>query len=610
MHQNKHIADYITYYWELKKGPEYAILLRGPWGAGKTLFVENLLEEKNIKHLYVSLYGMSNVSEIEDSFYQQLHPLLSSPGAVLLGKVAKGLIKTAVKIDLNRDGNPDVTINSSIPDIDLEKYFKGADERLLVFDDLERSGMEIRTVLGYINYFVEHKGFKVILVANEDELLKDPGYQPYKEKLIGKDFSITPELDAAIESFISEISNDDVKRFLNEHRGAVKSAHAASKYENLRLLRQALLEFERIYPIIPRRAHEHTELMEHILRVCLIFAIEIRNGGLLPADIASMSDDYWLNFIKKDDDKPTPKQMLLKKYGELEFHRPIPNEQFWREYFETAVPNATLMKEAVLSSQYFLEESTPEWKKLWYHNRLSDDEFIALLGIVSDQFSKQVFTKLGEIKHVVGMFLRFSDDGLYELSKQDILQTSKNYLDELGAAGKLEDQQDRRPFEYGSYDGLGYSGLDIPEFREFDQYSTEVRERIKRASFPDRAKQLLEDLKTDPVKFYMELTVTGNGTGEFYAEPILKYIPKNAFVAALLDAGGEVHHTVSQTFKERCQTAARAPNLLEELDWLIEVQKGIEEAAESRKGRLSSVSLRHLAVSLNDQISILKTGFD
>jgi hypothetical protein len=77
---------------------------------------------------------------------------------------------------------------------------------VIVFDDVERCAIPICHLLGYINKFVEHGGFKVILVANENEILEREkadesnlnAYRRIKEKLIGKTFEIVPEIESAL----------------------------------------------------------------------------------------------------------------------------------------------------------------------------------------------------------------------------------------------------------------------------------------------------------------------------------------------------------------------------------------------------------------------------
>ncbi|WP_161938126.1 P-loop NTPase fold protein [Mastigocoleus testarum] len=101
---NNHIEEYLDYYCSLFCSPKLAVLLKGEWGCGKTWFINQYrekLKSQNKKSLYVSLYGVNSYSEIEDSPFQQLHPILASKQMVIAGKVFKGFLKGALKIDLN-----------------------------------------------------------------------------------------------------------------------------------------------------------------------------------------------------------------------------------------------------------------------------------------------------------------------------------------------------------------------------------------------------------------------------------------------------------------------------------------------------------------------------
>ena len=151
MNPNKHITEYLHYYLGLKNEPEYAILLRGKWGSGKSWYINDFISKSNTEFIYVSLNGVTSFKEIEDSFFQQLHPVLASKGMKIAGKFLKGLLKTTIKVDLDNDNQSDATITSSIPnDIELPSYFKNIQDRVLIFDDLERCSIEIENILGYI----------------------------------------------------------------------------------------------------------------------------------------------------------------------------------------------------------------------------------------------------------------------------------------------------------------------------------------------------------------------------------------------------------------------------------------------------------------------------
>ncbi|WP_201604299.1 P-loop NTPase fold protein [Psychrobacter immobilis] len=174
---NEHIEEFLKHYFKLPSSSQYAVLLKGKWGVGKTWFLKEImasLHNPNYRvktHLYVSLYGIASFEEIESEFFRQLHPVLSSKGMALAGKIGKGLLKTALQIDLNGDGKSDASVSSQVPDINLPDYLSNTEGLILVFDDLERASMDLENLLGYINYFVEHQGYKVVIIANEDELV-------------------------------------------------------------------------------------------------------------------------------------------------------------------------------------------------------------------------------------------------------------------------------------------------------------------------------------------------------------------------------------------------------------------------------------------------------
>ncbi|WP_220701771.1 P-loop NTPase fold protein, partial [Brenneria goodwinii] len=219
---NFHIEEFLQYYYSFGQEPGYAVLLKGKWGTGKTWFINQTLkvhEQQGGKHLYVSLYGVTSFDEIEDEFFKQLHPLLSSKSMALAGKIAKGLIKATLKIDLNGDGKMDGSVSAQVPELGLPKYLTNTSGFVIVFDDLERASIKLENLLGYINHYVEHQGYKVIIVANEEEILTlqeknedfKHSYRRIKEKLVGKTFEINPNLKGALLNFISEIKNCDAK---------------------------------------------------------------------------------------------------------------------------------------------------------------------------------------------------------------------------------------------------------------------------------------------------------------------------------------------------------------------------------------------------------------
>lgn len=172
---NQYILHYLT-----EDKTKSAIMLTGPWGTGKSYYIQNelkpFLEKKengSHKCLVVSLYGLKELSEISKALYLESRAkfLNNNSEKMEAGKLAT---KTILKGVTSFFG-----IDLSHSDEDMQKLFESIDlsGKLIILEDLERSGIDILEVLGYVNNLVEQDGVKVLLVANEEELIQ---YTPLK----------------------------------------------------------------------------------------------------------------------------------------------------------------------------------------------------------------------------------------------------------------------------------------------------------------------------------------------------------------------------------------------------------------------------------------------
>lgn len=165
------LNNYIKHYLEEDK-TNTAIMLTGEWGSGKTYYIENQLTEflqddKKNRCIIISLYGLEDISEISKSIYMELRmkPPIKDSELLTTGKI---VAKTVIKNVFGKFG-----IDTNMSDDDLQNIYSSVDldGKLLIFEDLERSHIEIIKLLGYINNLVERDGVKVLLVANENEIL-------------------------------------------------------------------------------------------------------------------------------------------------------------------------------------------------------------------------------------------------------------------------------------------------------------------------------------------------------------------------------------------------------------------------------------------------------
>lgn len=158
----------------------YAVMIDGAWGSGKTYFVKNVLlkkiESNEKRVLYVSLYGISNIQELGKKLY--LDYLLKDKSKLVMEhtELVENVIGTIIDIGspfMGKLGNIDIK-ERKIKNIvqNAVKHICPMKNCVLIFDDLERCDCSIQDILGYINGFVEQAGMKVIIIANQEEFRK------------------------------------------------------------------------------------------------------------------------------------------------------------------------------------------------------------------------------------------------------------------------------------------------------------------------------------------------------------------------------------------------------------------------------------------------------
>ena len=159
----------------------YAVMIDGNWGCGKTYFVNHGLtdaikeKEKDSrqprKPLYISLYGCKSILDIQDSIAVKLPFVKNTLGRKVLkriqqSRVVENSMQSAVVLaKAARD-----IYAPNISAFDIAVIWKDLKSYIFIFDDIERCSCPLNEVFGFINGLVEHDAVKAILVANEREI--------------------------------------------------------------------------------------------------------------------------------------------------------------------------------------------------------------------------------------------------------------------------------------------------------------------------------------------------------------------------------------------------------------------------------------------------------
>ncbi|MDN5097184.1 P-loop NTPase fold protein [Aliarcobacter butzleri] len=588
--QNKHIKEFLNYYIGLPN-PQYAVFLKGKWGSGKTHFINKFVNKRTqnkIKFIKISLFGLKDISEInykilfnlininEDTFFNNSFSL-----------VAKSLDSFGKKLNL------------SAKDIPIEKIInKLKYELIFIFDDLERTNMSLSDVLGYINNFVEHQSYKVILIANEEELEKTEKYTQIKEKLIGKTFEFISDANSAYDTFLGELENENKinENILKKEKVNILELFEKSQSNNLRALRQTLLDFERLYDEVLVNHQVKEELIKDILYWFFLFSFEIRQGNNDILDLKKFSEEYYsllLNNEKREEAKETKYKIYLNKYHFSDNYSVIISFDLWKEI----LLNSNIKKEDInlelKNSKYYFDESTPSWKKLSSYYNLEDKEFEELLEDVYKEFCKNNYKEYKQFKLIASMLLFFQENSLLDVELEKLTDLTKKNFQHLFDKGifNFKDiySNNDRLFTDKHYYNIGY--FEGENFNIISDFINSFLKEKELETLKDDTKLIIEYIEKKDGKSIFNLLEGYNNIYKFDYKnrPILEYIEVDDLFNALLKTNGTTMYYLGGTIKDRYILGKN--ELLCEKKFLEELLNKIDNYLKDNKYKLSSYNL-------------------
>lgn len=499
------IEEVVTRYLDMKNEEvDFSILINGIWGCGKTFYWKNVISplvvEKGLQPVYVSLYGISNTSEIDMKIFVETIPILKSKSAKRLGESkSMEIAKLVAGIGADKFG-----INLSNVKMDFRKFAR-LKTIVLCFDDLERAEMNICSILGYINSFVEHDGIKTIIIGNEEEIKrkqeenkidglcnKQNQYSVIKEKLVGKTVDFPPK-DIDYGKVIHEIIKlyeDGYKDFLLKQLSTVLDVFEKSETKNLRILKHALTNFRFVYDIISKPGDDKIyNYLVKLFRSSLSWSFEFESGKI-------DNELDWLNSISselefhfrshRDPDEKTYLDRYCARYY------PDRNTLFFSpmmfEYITTSHLNREKIKEETELNVMEKPERqlTPFQRLMGDYRNLDNNEFITL--------SKDVYDDLIRGKHplrdyitAVQRYYDFATESLIDLSSEEVIAGLKK-----GAALAAEIDPKHDYYTDFAYAPRGSVPTDIKEFIIFLESLNEKNKALKQNESIQKLWELLD----------------------------------------------------------------------------------------------------------------------
>lgn len=417
------------------------MLLDGKWGCGKTFFIKSWLDtfqtenEDELAPMYVSLFGVQTVKQINDTINGLLFPFMNNKVYKIGKTITKMVASAALRFNVDYDGDKksDGTVDFKLDPLmdllnDKKKELKG--RRILIFDDLERANIGVKELYGYINRFVEHNRFKVIVVCNSTEITDIETFNRFREKVIGRTFEIHSDIDAAINSFANEIP---VSYFVQRHILAIKEAFKLTGYSNLRVLRQCIRDFNQIFQgihIDNGNPYQNKELFNFLIRFVVLYSeMSTSNKDI----IANWKQKYAQSLAS---DRPEMLELkrrisaIQQKYQPLEIKHGM---DIFREINDiTLIPDYCM--KGIDLVDYLNAKLVPtereSWDCLYQYYDMNNEDFERQYAMTESAVLNGSFRNYQDYLKAISILIELSDLGIKEMNSK-VLDTSKAYVEKL-----------------------------------------------------------------------------------------------------------------------------------------------------------------------------------
>lgn len=444
---------------------EYAVMIDGEWGSGKTYFLKDSLmrimetidngKNKRRKYAYVSLYGVKSIEEISKEIVFQF-----------LGKKNKKKVENGDAV-LETVSNV-LTASFGVVNIDLSKIKNilnkiEINDWLICFDDLERCSLPVNEILGYINRLVEHNKCKVIVLANEKEIgtvtlhqrleekyqvvlsgrrfapnnaenskISNPEedmsiselkqetknlfdedilYKIVREKVIGLTIKYEPQMDKAYDSIISKYGySGKFKEYLAENKKKILKIFENEECSNLRTLISSISSIYKVYhEMVAYRYDDEKECFEKIMesfqKYIVLLSIYYKNGGNIRQ--LELTEEIGGVSLERQENKRTEGYKFLEKY--------CTTLSFSKEEFISVV--------AALRQEYKEEKSKPvrpeaygELSNWW---EKEDEEVKALISLLKAEVEEDKYP-FHSYQGIIGQLLEL-EHWKYDIGDLDVL---------------------------------------------------------------------------------------------------------------------------------------------------------------------------------------------
>lgn len=611
---NENISQFLFKYMD-NPDPQYAVMLKGKWGCGKSFFIQKWIEQYKkilndgdvvLEPIYISLYGLKEPSQITRAIDRVLHPFLYSKGVEITKKILKIAGKIAFKssFDWDSDGDTDMTMESTLDSLSLltsnnEETVIGS--KLIVFDDLERCLINMKVLLGYINNFVEHGACHVIIIGDETHA-NDEAKQTlveFKEKTVGREFEITPNMDEAIEYFITD--GIPITKWFQKQKTFILDTFKSTECNNLRILRQCLSDFSVLYSEINSKLLKKGDsFMVSLLGSFIVTYCEYRGEY---RDILREWNWSYFNGISGNETTKERINRFQSKYLSIDdnYHIDVLNSHHISEIVN-GIETGCSLKGYVEDSLRQVHGNTSLQEKLANFFYLSHDEFEEAYNELEQDVKNNNMPNLFLMGKSLALLVFFDEKQIHPINEEIVCLAKKHIAESYASLDNKDILYQQRDLFYQGISSYGYF-YNNPYGKDISDYATQQFEERDR-NLRNKMEEILFTLDDENVKSLIELSdeSTPDHSCDYSLTSIFKNIDGDVISDRILNLKNRSLHTLchflSKHYMFNYNLSAGTNHYCDDLPILQHVYERLERELPNRDG-VDRYMLNNLMIFIN-----------
>lgn len=256
------------------------LVLRGPWGVGKTFAWQKWLKEASKKNQIslrqysnVSLFGCNSLDALKAQIFEQLTPVSMIGESVSIDTFADNMAAIG-KDKMNFISSTASRLSKALKHMPVVKDYTvdlwrlgwlSVNNALICIDDLERIGADLRIkdIYGLVSILKEQKKCKVLLILNDEHIAGENkgDYQEHREKVVDAELHFDSETEDLIKLVFDES---------HPHFQAISECISSLGTKNIRTIQKIKNYLDKLSPLLE---HVQKSYYENAIKSIVLFTV-------------------------------------------------------------------------------------------------------------------------------------------------------------------------------------------------------------------------------------------------------------------------------------------------------------------------------------------------